>query len=139
MISNLVNGKIDGNDQVVAPFRYTGDGAVLRNIRIRMNINTSQKFASTIVGQHLNGVCMLEHCETDGTITSSVNGDGSHGGLVGLLNGGVLLIDKCETSITVKGASTTNCGGFVGWRGANAFCHITNSESYTKSDNQTDS
>ena len=128
---------IDGNDQVVAPFRYTGDGAVLRNIRIRMYINTSQKFASTIVGQHLNGVCMLEHCETDGEITSSVNGDGSHGGIVGLLNGGVLLIDKCSTSVTVEGTSTTNCGGFVGWRGANAFCHITNSESYTKSDNQT--
>ena len=134
---NYISMSLSGTDEALAPFRYTGDGVRLRNIDIRTNVNTSKKYASQLVGEHLSGVGMIEHCNAGGTITSSINGDGSHGGFVGVLNEGALFIDKCETYITMKGASTYNCGGYMGYRRANAFCHITNSYARTSNTNST--
>jgi len=125
-----LNYTINSSAQSAAPFRYTGDGMRIRNILFWTKINTSQKFASNIVGSHIKGLGMIEHCWNSGTISSTINGDGSHGSIVGSIDDGALFIDKCLARFTMNGANTINCGGFVGWRRTDAICHITNSESY---------
>ena len=60
----------------------------------------------------------LYNCRSSISIHSSVNGDGTHGGLVSTLSGAgnIIIIDGClfdGSFATTNG--TTNCGGFVGW------------------------
>ena len=129
--SNILYYDINGSTQYLAPFKYTGDGMRIRNVHFRVKVTTSAKFASNIVGTHLNGLGMIERCWNDGEIISSIDGDGSHGTVVGLVEKGNLFIDKCYSFIKITGNKTTNCSGFVGWRRADAFCHIMNSETYT--------
>ena len=50
----------------------------------------------------------------DGTITSTVDGDGTHGGFVGV-SSGATVFENCVFAGAITGENTTNCGGFVGW------------------------
>ena len=60
----------------------------------------------------------LEGCRSSVTINSSVQGDGTHGGLVSRLSGqdNNIVIAGCvfDGSFATTGG-TTNCGGFIGW------------------------
>ncbi len=126
---NSIYYTISGSTEALAPFQYTGDGFRLRNTSFRTTINTSKKFASNMVGEHVGGLGMIEHCFNDGKINSSINGDGSHGTVVGIVDAGAMYINKCSSSIYHYGKNTINCGGFVGWKRSGAFCHIMNSKS----------
>ena len=56
-------------------------------------------------------------------IISSVNGDGTHGGIVGLNNkvsGKRLIIRGCVFDGQLIGRNTNKCGGFIGWRSGTA-------------------
>ena len=118
---------IDATGEALAPFRYTGNGVRIRNVHFRTTVTTSKKFASNIVGQHLNGLGFIEHCFNDGDIVSTLNGDGSHGSIVGFVDRGTMFINKCESRLKITGNYTINCGGFVGWRRPEAFVNIMNS------------
>ena len=118
---------IDATGEALAPFRYTGNGVRIRNVHFRTKVTTSKKFASNIIGQHLNGLGFIEHCFNDGDIVSTLNGDGSHGSIVGFVDRGTMFINKCESRLKITGNYTINCGGFVGWRRPEAFVNIMNS------------
>ncbi len=49
-----------------------------------------------------------------GTITSTVNGDGTCGGFVGV-SAGKTIFEKCIFTGSLLGETTNSCGGFVGW------------------------
>ena len=85
------------------------------------DIWSSQKDAGSIVGNVLSGTCAISNCLTTATIHSTVNGDGTNGGMVGFVtDGATLTLTGCRFAGTFDGASTSHWGGFVGWRQGNA-------------------
>ena len=101
------------NEQYCAPFRYT-NGATIRNLKTAGDIYTSQKFAAGLVACSY-GTTMVTNCQLTTVIHSSVEGDGTHGGIVSMPNG-TLTIEGCAyTGRLLTNSGTTNCGGFVAW------------------------
>jgi hypothetical protein len=113
-------------EENVAPFRYVDvymnfSSTSINNLTVVGYIYTSAKYAAGIVAQFRNdgnayGWCTLESCVSSVVINSSVNGDGTHGGLVAVNNCNMLYINNCLFDgklLTTNG--TTKCGGFVGW------------------------
>ena len=132
---NPFKGYFDGNDHTitmalvgttgqlaVAPFRNV-DGRIY-NLKVTGTITTSGKFAGSIVGRGM--YLKLTNCYSDVEITSSVSGDGTIGGLVGILQNpysnlytSKCTIEGCVFKGKLLGSSTTHCGGFVGWTNIN--------------------
>ena len=101
------------NEQNCAPFRYV-NGANIRDLKVAGNIYTSQKFAAGLVSRPY-GTTSITNCHVNTVIHSSVNGDGTHGGIVAMPDG-TLNIEGCAyTGRLLTNNGTTNCGGFVGW------------------------
>ena len=118
------------DDDKAAPFRNVESGCVIKNLHTQGTIYTSKKYAGGIVGTQY-GTVRLENCRSSVTINSMTAGDGTHGGLVGR-NGSSssakLTIDGCVFDgkiLSVGDDPTTNCAGFVGYKGNNVT--ITNS------------
>ncbi len=129
---NQFKGYFDGNDHTItmalndenesvklaiAPFRNV-DGRIY-NLKVTGTISTSGKFAGSIVGR--STYLKLTNCYSDVAITSTVDGDGTTGGLVGIIhyltsNDAVTCrIEGCVFKGELLGSNTTHCGGFVGW------------------------
>ena len=101
------------NEQNCAPFRYV-NGANIRDLKVAGNIYTSQKFAAGLVSRPY-GTTSITNCHVNTVIHSSVNGDGTHGGIVAMPDG-TLNIEGCAyTGRLLTNNGTTKCGGFVGW------------------------
>ncbi len=114
--------------EYLAPFRIISDNAKIQNLRVDGTIkSSSNKFAGGIVGRSLLGNETISNCICSVTIDSSVNDDGSHGGIIGevgnLYSDGYspLTIENCLFAGKLLGSGTNNCGGFVG-TGTNANC-----------------
>lgn len=106
-----------------APFRYVGKGVVIKNLHTAGTINTSTKFAGGIVAKVDGTVtatnvttATIDKCWSSVEISSTLNGDGTHGGIVAHLNTGGLTINNSLFDGKLLGNQTTNCGGIVGWR-----------------------
>ncbi len=104
-----------------APFRYV-DGATFKRIHTTGTViagsNTSNdKYRTGLVGES-RGTVSITNCWSSVNITSEIAGDGTHGGLVGVVNGGTLTITNCLFDGTITGSNTYANGGFVGWTGS---------------------
>ena len=99
---------------MTAPFRYT-DGATISNLTVDGTISTSAKYAAGIIA-HAYGNTSLNNCVSKVAISSTVIGDGTHGGLVALVENTTSLTN-CVFAGKLLGSSTNSCGGFVGWKG----------------------
>ena len=108
------------NEQGGALFRNVGVHALIQNLKVQGTINTSDKYAGSIAGWNSGRIV---GCYADVTINSSVQGDATHGGLVGIGYRGTV-IENCLVNVAIKGESTQNCGGVVGW--ANDAINIVN-------------
>ena len=115
-------GKLDFNytatEAYAAPFRYM-EGGTIKNLTVTGTINTSAKYAAGFIATQY-GATTIENCRSSIIINSSVNGDGTHGGFVGVTNSGSdqsLTIEGCIFDGQLLGAETDRCGGFVGWVG----------------------
>lgn len=97
-----------------APFRYT-NGATISNLTVDGTISTSAKYAAGIIA-HAYGNTSLNNCVSKVAISSTVIGDGTHGGLVALVENTTSLTN-CVFAGKLLGSSTNSCGGFVGWKG----------------------
>jgi voltage-gated potassium channel Kch len=75
-------------------------------------ITTSTKFAGGIAAQTEDAT--IERCQSRVNIVSTVNGDGTHGGIVGVSNKGTIVRD-CLISGSMTGSQTTCCAGVSGW------------------------
>ena len=102
-----------------APFRMISGNAKIQNLRVDGTIKTSDKFAGGIVGKS-SGNETISNCICSVTIESSINGDGSHGGIIGEVGNlysvshNPLTIENCLFAGKLLGSSTHSCGGFVG-------------------------
>lgn len=112
MLSLNLNSTAEG----AAPFSYI-DGATVKGLRTTGTITTSQKFAGGIVGLVNNNLSTVTDCQSDVNINSTINGDGTHGGIVGLGNAPVY-IENCAFYGNISGSATNNCAGILGWAGA---------------------
>ena len=109
-----------------APFRFV-DGVTIKNLHIAGTITTSAKDAAGLIGRLKtgSGVTNIINCRSSVTITSSVNGDGTHGGFVAITRtkrdqtttegAARLNFIGCVFDGELLGPSTNSCGGFVGW------------------------
>ncbi len=119
------SGVFDGNGNTMtlgsglcpAPFGCTaGNHAEIRNLRITGTVHTDEQFAAGIVSQNAeNGRLTIENCLSSVTIDSTVDGDGTHGGLVGANFGKVVFITGCAFNGKLLGDRTYAWGGFVGY------------------------
>ena len=96
-----------------APFRFVDDAAI-RNLTVAGTITTAKKFAAGIVGQAA-GIVNIDHCRSSVTINSSIAGDGTNGGFVGLIHDGETSIRGSLFDGCLLGRLTESNGGFVGW------------------------
>ena len=119
-------------EEYAAPFRNVENGCVIENLHVAGTITTANKYAAGIVAQQF-GAVTIRNCRSSVTIQSSIEGDGTHGGLVGVKgnsNNANLTIEGCTFDgkiVSTGTTATTNCGGFVGWRSNSGSLTITNS------------
>ncbi len=124
------NGTFDGNGKTLtvhynvvdekdaAPFKYISSPTI-KNLRIAGTIETNDQFAAGLAG-HCNGAAHIENCVSEVTIISTMDGDGTHGGFIGVINGGYHPeLRNCCFSGRLLGPDTHSCGGFVGYNSAN--------------------
>lgn len=106
-----------------APFAYA-DGATFRNLKVNGTLTTNGMFAASIVARNY-GTTKIINCISSVTIDGAErNGDGTHGGFVGVNESGATLnFTGCVFNGSMVGANTNSCGGFIGW--------ANNSVSYT--------
>ena len=103
-----------------APFRLVS-GATIRHLTTAGTVYTKAQFAAGIVSR-VSGTASthITDCHTTMTISSTISGDGTHGGLVAVVseNTGHLYIEQCSFSgslVNTGSNVTTSCGGFVGF------------------------
>jgi hypothetical protein len=127
------NGKtlyvnLSATTEYCAPFRYV-NGATITSLHTTGIVTagsdtTNDKYRSGLIGQ-ANGNVTIQDCWSSVAITSEINGDGTHSGLIAITNGGTVNITNCLFDGSITGSNTTNCGGFVGWNNG-ATLNITN-------------
>lgn len=100
-----------------APFRYA-EGATFTGLHTAGTVTTSHKYGTGLVGNSGSNLT-IRNCWSSVTIISSVNGDGTHGGFVGVAGeNNVIKNSRFDGVICCTSSSnpTNSCGGFVGWR-----------------------
>ncbi len=97
-----------------APFRYIR-GATIKCLKVAGTVSTGYKYAAGIAA-HSYGTCTIQNCQSSIAVNSTISGDGTHAGFVAVQENGTLTITNCLMDGSITGSSTTNCGGFVGWR-----------------------
>ena len=138
--SHMFSGTYDGADhtltvtysssaQYAAPFSYA-NVATFKNLRVAGTITTSAKYGAGFIGWSA-GATTFVNCRSSVTINSSVNGDGTHGGYIGILENPStahnITFEGCIFDGEMIGSNTTCWGGFVGWsQVGNIRIHLTN-------------
>ena len=111
----------------LAPFRYVND-ATIQHLHVAGTIYTKQKHTGGIVGQAY-GTTNITDCRSSVNIISSINGDGTHGGIMSCSwKNSTTNIEGCIFDGSIQSAenfTTDQCGGFVGWK--NATINVSNS------------
>ena len=133
--SNPYTGTFDGKGHTVkvnqsgcddvALFRQIG-ACTIKNMKVTGTINTSVKYAAGFA-MHKQGTGMgtIENCISDVVIESTVSGDGTHGGIIGVVDKGTFNINNCAVTGAINGSSTSCCGGIVGWTNASSVINNT--------------
>ncbi|MBQ7461416.1 MAG: CotH kinase family protein [Bacteroidaceae bacterium] len=84
----------------------------VHDLTTKGTITTSAKYAGGIAAMTENAT--VERCQSKVSIVSSVNGDGTHGGIAGVTYAGSVIRD-CLISGSIQGSQTNCCGGVSGW------------------------
>ena len=122
--SHAFLGTFDGNGKTLTvnltatsdfcgPFAYTY-GATIKNLRTMGTINTSNRYAGGVVGRNGTANLTLTNVTSGVVITSTVEGEALHGGLVGYAINAT--IEGCAFTGSLLGASSYRCGGLLGWK-----------------------
>lgn len=109
------------NQIYCAPF-LSVEQATFENLKVAGTIKTSAKFAAGLISASW-GDCTIRNCQVGIEINSQVQGDGTHGGFIAIsgegAGGNQIRFENCLFNGLFRGASTTLCGGFVGWNRVN--------------------
>ena len=91
----------------------TLDGATVKNLKLTGDYYSGQKFMGGVAGYTYGAT--VQNCEVDVTLHSTVEGDGTHGGIVGNNDGSGTVVENCLVKTTLLGETTNSCGGVCGW------------------------
>ncbi len=132
MMINDFNGVFDGKFHTLelnidkttdnAAIFLHNDGTV-KNLVVTGNITTSGKYAAGVAA-HSWSNAVVDRVTVAVNIHSTVSGDGTHGGVIGVLEGAGTKISNSVFCGSINSETTDNCGGFIGWTGNKAY--ITN-------------
>ena len=89
------------------------DAATVKNLKLTGDYYSGSKFIGGITGYAYNS--RIENSDVAVTINSTVNGDGTHGGLIGVNESAGTVVENCLVNCKMYGESTNSCGGIVGW------------------------
>ena len=115
---NTANAQYAANKNYCAPFAYT-KGTTIRDLTVEGTIYTGGKYAAGLIGSldaDSGDVSNILNVHVAVTFRSTVSGDATDGGIVGIL--------ESDDELNIKGSwfdgsflgeRTTNCGGFVGY------------------------
>lgn len=103
-----------------APFRFLGDGAVIKNLTVAGDIYTEQLCVGGIAALASGTNIQISHCRSLVNIhTSKTNSVVYQGGVLGALyNGGAvcgLTLEDCLFGGLLYGTNLKLCGGMIGW------------------------
>ena len=90
------------------------DGGTVKNLTILGKIATADKYAAAVIGVAAGGTTTISNVASYITIETGVVGDGTHGGIVGVVNSPVNMKD-CWAGALLPAASTTVCR-WAPWR-----------------------
>ena len=111
-------------EERIAPFCHV-NSATIKNLKVAGDIYTSRKFAAGLISRSY-GATTITDCQVSTLIHSSVNGDGTHSGLVAMPDGQLTIKDCIYDGRLLTTNGTTRCGGFVGWHNGQSIT-VTNS------------
>ncbi len=94
------------------------NAATVKNLVLQSVSSTSAKYAAGMAG-YTYGKTTISNCSVDVTINSTVSGDGTHAGMVGVNQEAGTVIENCYLHVTYDAEPTNSCGGVVGWANAN--------------------
>ena len=114
---------MDRDNQDAGLFK-TLSGATIKDLTILGKIATCGKYAAAVAA-HTTGNNLLNRVWSNINISSTLEGDGTHGGFVGVNDSGTLTFENCLFDGTIQSDVTSHCGGFVGW--SNSQTNINNS------------
>ena len=100
--------------ECTAPFAYLGNG-IIRDLHVAGTIKAKGKYAAGIAG-NITGSGTLERCRSSVAITSTITGDATNGGLVGVVSAeGDLAITYSLFDGSLLGSNCNSNSGFAGW------------------------
>ena len=108
---------INSTGDYAAPFNHVDDGCTIKRLHVAGTVvaNDGHKYAGGLVGGSWSTV-KIEDCQVSTIIDSKTDGDGTHGGIVGIQQNGALTIEGCVFDGQLLGSKTYSCGGIVGYR-----------------------
>ena len=92
----------------------------VKDLIVRGTIRTSGKYAG-MVSEMFGGT--LLRCQSYIDIIATISGDGTHGGLAGLISeaSNISQLQDCIFAGSIEGTEVNSCGGLVGWATATGF------------------
>ena len=104
-------------DQECAPF-YLINNATIKNLVIDGSIYSSAQHNGSIAVKAEGDNNHIQNCISSVSFNSSIEGDCTNGGFIGILDAYQLQVyfNGCAFTGELVGENATNWGGFVGWR-----------------------
>ena len=90
------------------------DGATVKNLKVTGEYYSDSKFIGGITG-YTYGDCVIDNCDVAVKMYTTVDGDGTHGGLIGVNETAGTVVSNCLINCPMFGESTNSCGGVIGW------------------------
>ncbi|MBR4186927.1 MAG: dockerin type I repeat-containing protein [Bacteroidaceae bacterium] len=110
----LSNVYINNYDAECCALFYMMQDATVKNLKLTGDYYSSNKYIAGIVGKTF-GNCVIDNCDVAITINSAIEGDGTHGGIIGVNEESGTVISNCLVNNAMYGETTTSCGGVCGW------------------------
>ena len=110
-----------------APFSRVEDAAIM-NLHTTGTISTSTQYSAGLVG-HTQGTTTISNCSSSVAISSTVEGEGAHGGFVAITydsNTSTTTLTNCLFDGSITGANTKSCGGMIGDNGSTSTATLSN-------------
>ena len=89
------------------------DATTIQNLRVSGTLDSSSKFVAGIVSIARNN-SVIKNCVADVAMSSTFEGDGTHGGICAVGNDN-LLIENCAFTGTMNAPMSEGTGGIMGW------------------------
>ena len=103
------------NTEGVAPFTYVNN-ATIKNLHVAGSVRSNNKFASGLIGKTLASSSYsvnINNCRVSATVSSTIDGDASNGGFIGISNSNFNITD-CLFDGQLLGEKSHSTGGYVG-------------------------